>query len=150
MFIRRLTKTAAVVTLLSAAACSPDSGPTLSAPAAHARAQAGTLTLIDIRRPDEWRQTGVAEDALRVNMEHPKGIAGFVGQVAAEVEGDTGAPIGLICRTGNRSRQMQRALREAGFTEVYNVEEGMAGSRAGPGWAARGLPVEPVGADDLP
>lgn len=150
MFIRRLTKTAVVLALLSAAACSPDSGPTLSAAEAHARARAGTLTLIDIRRPEEWRQTGVAEDALRINMVHPKGTVGFVGQVAAEVEGDTGAPIGLICRTGNRSRQMQRALREAGFTEVYNVEEGMAGSRGGPGWIARGLPIEPVGADDRP
>lgn len=150
MFIRRLIKTAAVLMLLSAAACSPGTGPTLSAPEAHARARAGTLTLVDIRRPDEWRQTGVAENALRINMAHPKGAAGFVGQVASEVEGDTGAPIGLICRTGNRSRQMQQALREAGFTEVYNVEEGMAGSRAGPGWIVRGLPVEPVGADDRP
>lgn len=150
MFIRRLIKTAAFLMLLSTAACSPDSGPTLSAPEAHALTRAGTLTLVDIRRPEEWRQTGVAEDALRINMAHPKGTAGFVGQVASEVEGDTAAPIGLICRTGNRSRQMQQALREAGFTEVYNVEEGMAGSRGGPGWIARGLPVEPVDAEDRP
>lgn len=150
MFTRRLIKTGAVLMLLSAAACSPDNGPTLSAPEAHARARAGTLTLVDIRRPEEWRQTGVAEDALRINMAHPKGADGFVGQVAAEVEGDTGAPIGLICRTGNRSRQMQQALREAGFTHIYNVEEGMAGNQSGPGWIARGLPVEPIGAEDRP
>ena len=148
MFTRRLSNAAAVLMLLSAAACSRDSGPALSAPEAHARAQAGALTLVDIRRPEEWRQTGVAEDALRINMVHPQGTAGFVGQVAAEVEGDTAAPIGLICRTGNRSRQMQQALRKAGFTEVYNVEEGMVGSRAGPGWLARGLPLDPADAKD--
>jgi hypothetical protein len=29
-----------------------------------------------------------------------------------------------------------------GFTNVYNVSEGMAGSKAGPGWIRRGLPIE--------
>lgn len=37
---------------------------------------------------------------------------------------------------------MQRVLREAGFTQVYNIKEGMAGSAAGPGWIKRGLPVQ--------
>jgi len=143
MFMQRLTvAAAAALMLLSIAACSRNSGPTLTAPDAHAQAQAGALTLIDIRRPDEWRQTGVAEDALRINMAHPQGTPGFVGQVASEVGGDKNAPIGLICRTGNRSTHMQRALREAGFTQVYNIDEGMTGSSTGPGWIARGLPVE--------
>ncbi|HWR78228.1 MAG TPA: rhodanese-like domain-containing protein [Thiobacillus sp.] len=140
MFVQRLT--AAALVLLSIAACSPDSGPTLAAPDAYAQAQAGQLTLIDIRRPDEWRQTGVAAGALRINMAHPQGGPGFVRQVAAEMDGDRDAPIGLICRTGNRTTHMQQALRDAGFTQVYNIKEGMVGSSAGPGWLARGLPVE--------
>ena len=143
MFLQRLTlAAAAALMLLSINACSRDSGPTLSAPDAHAQARAGALTLIDIRRPDEWRQTGVAEGALRINMAHPQGAPGFVGQVAAEVGGDRNAPIGLICRTGNRTTHMQQALRKAGFTQVYNIDEGMVGSSAGPGWLARGLPVQ--------
>ena len=145
MSVQHLTAaTAAALILLSISACSPDSGATLTAPDAHAhaQAQAGQLTLIDIRRPDEWRQTGVAQDALQINMIHPQGAAGFVGQVAAEVGGDRNAPIGLICRTGNRTTHMQQALRKAGFTQVYNIDEGMVGSSAGPGWIARGLPVE--------
>jgi rhodanese-related sulfurtransferase len=144
MPVQRLTVAAtAALMLLSISACSRDSGPALTAPEAFAHAQAGQLTLIDIRRPDEWRQTGVARDALRINMVHPQGASGFVQQVAAEVGGDRNTPIGLICRTGNRTTHMQRALREAGFTQVYNIREGMAGSAAGPGWIARGLPVEP-------
>ena len=144
MFVQRLSvAAAAALMLLSINACSRDSGPTLAAPEAYAQAQSGTLTLIDIRRPDEWRQTGVAKDALRINMAHPQGVSGFVQQVAAELGGDKNAPIGLICRTGNRTTQMQRVLREAGFTQVYNIKEGMAGSSAGAGWIARGLPVEP-------
>jgi rhodanese-related sulfurtransferase len=142
MLMQRLSLAAAAgLMLLSISACSQDSGPTFVAPDAYAQARAGQLTLVDIRRPDEWRQTGVAQGALRINMAHPQGAAGFVRQVEAEV-GDKNAPIGLICRTGNRSTQMQQALAGAGFTKVYNIEEGMAGSSAGPGWIKRGLPVE--------
>lgn len=143
MLMQDFSVAAAALMLLSISACSQDGGPELSAPDAYAQAQAGQLTLIDIRRPDEWRQTGVARDALRINMAHPQGAAGFVQQVAAEVDGDRNAPIGLICRTGNRSTHMQQALRQAGFTRVYNIKEGMVGSSAGPGWIKRGLPVAP-------
>jgi rhodanese-related sulfurtransferase len=128
--------------LLSINACSRDSGPTLAAPDAYAQTQAGTLTLIDIRRPDEWKQTGVAKGALQINMAHPQGEAGFVAHVTAELKGNKNAPVALICRTGNRTTQMQHALTKAGFTQVYNVKEGMVGSAAGPGWIARGLPLQ--------
>lgn len=138
-----LAAAAATLILLPLAGCSTESGPALSAPEAHAQAQAGQLTLIDIRRPDEWRQTGVAEGALRINMVHPQGVPGFVRQVGAELDGRRDTPIGLICRTGNRTTHMQKALQEAGYTQVYNIKEGMVGSRVGPGWIARGLPVEP-------
>ena len=140
---RLFVATATALMLLSVIACSGESGPELTAPEAYAQAQAGKLILIDIRRPDEWRKTGVAKEALRINMAHPRGASRFVQQVAAEVGGDRNTPIGLICRTGNRTTHMQQALREAGFTQVYNIREGMAGSAAGPGWIARGLPVEP-------
>jgi rhodanese-related sulfurtransferase len=129
-------------TLLTMHACSRDSGPNLSAPDAYALAQAGQLTLIDVRRPDEWKKTGVARGALRINMAHPLGDEGFIRQVSAEVGGNRNAPIGLLCRAGNRTVHVQRMLQAAGFTQVYNVKEGMTGSSAGPGWIPRGLPVE--------
>ena len=37
---------------------------TLSVREAHEQAKAGKLLLIDIRRPDEWRDTGVPEGAI--------------------------------------------------------------------------------------
>lgn len=134
---------AATLALMLLAGCSAESGPTLSAPEAFAQARAGKLTLIDIRRPDEWRQTGVAAGALRINMVHPQGVAGFVREVGAALDGRRDAPIALICRTGNRTTRMQKALQDAGFTNVYHIPEGMAGSPAGPGWIARDLPVDP-------
>ena len=116
--------------------------PDLSAPEAADAVQAGKITLIDIRTPPEWKQTGVAKGAKLVNMLHPQGASGFVNQLLSEVQGNKNAPIALICRTGNRTTQIQRFLQGQGFTQVYNVKEGMAGSGAGPGWLKRGLPVE--------
>jgi rhodanese-related sulfurtransferase len=126
-----------------ASACARDTGPNLGAPEALELAKTGKLTIVDIRRPEEWRQTGVAEGALRLDMRQPGGAQGFAQALLTRVGGDRNAPIGLICRTGNRTTQVQQALQELGFTQVYNIKEGMAGSGAGPGWIRRGLPVTP-------
>lgn len=138
---------AAVLLLLAAivfgGGCGAQAGAELSAPEARQAALDQGLTLIDVRTPAEWRQTGVAEGALRIDMNQPGGATGFVAAVSRAVNGDRTAPIGLICRTGNRSGVMQRVLLDAGFTSVANVAEGMVGSRAGPGWLKRGLPVDP-------
>jgi rhodanese-related sulfurtransferase len=136
--IRRL---AALGFLLAAGyACSVESaGPELSAQEANRRVQAGEMILVDIRRPEEWRQTGVAKGAARLDMRDPA----FADKLLQLAGGDPNAPVGIICRTGNRTTQMQRALAGIGFTQVYNVREGMAGSQAGSGWIRQGLPVEP-------
>lgn len=115
----------------------------ISAPDAYTALEAGKLTLIDIRTPPEWRQTGLAKGAQRLDMLHPGGAQGFVADLLQKVGGDRNAPIGLICRTGNRTTQVARYLEAQGFTQVFNIKEGMAGSGAGPGWVRRGLPVEP-------
>lgn len=117
-------------------------GALMSAPEAQAAAEAGQLTIIDIRTPPEWRQTGVAKGASLIDMRHPQGAQGFMVEVLRQVGDDKDAPIGLICRTGNRTTQVQKYLEAQGFTRVYNIREGMAGSAAGPGWLRRGLPVE--------
>jgi rhodanese-related sulfurtransferase len=143
MLVPRLSVSViAAFMLLSVNACSRDSGPTLAAPDAHAQAQAGKLTLIDVRHTDEWLQTGVAKGALRIDMTNNQGEAGFIRQVSMALNGDKNSPIALVSLTGNRGSNAQRVLREAGFTHVYNIKEGMMGSSAGPGWIQRGLPVE--------
>ena len=117
-----------------------DAEPDMNAPDALAAVQAGKVKLVDIRTPQEWRQTGVAPGAGRVDFylgpEHL--LAGILQQAG----GDKNAPIALICRTGSRTTHAQKFLQAQGFTHVLNVKEGMAGSAAGPGWLRRGLPVE--------
>jgi rhodanese-related sulfurtransferase len=111
---------------------------TLTATEALEKARAGEVTLIDIRTPAEWRQTGVASGALTIDMT----TRTFVQEVLNAVAGDPNAPIVLICRTGNRTGYTRDALAKMGFTNVSHVPEGMAGSAAGPGWVRRGLPVQ--------
>ncbi len=131
-----------LASLLIAASGIALANPDLTAPEAAAAVAAGKITLIDIRTPPEWKETGVAKGAQLINMLHPQGAPGFTNALLDKVKGDKNAPIALICRTGNRTTQVQRYLQSQGFTQVYNVREGMAGSGAGPGWLKRGLPVD--------
>ena len=110
---------------------------TLSTPQAHEAAVSGAIILVDIRRPDEWSRTGVGEGAVPINMLDRD----FIDQVSAQVGGDRSLPVALICARGVRSRKMSNRLKQAGFTNIIDVPEGMLGSGAGPGWIKRGLPT---------
>ena len=136
--LRHIVFAVALLAVAGFARATPD----MSAPDAAAAVAAGKITLIDIRTPPEWKETGIAKGSKLVNMLHPQGAPGFTHALLEQVKGDRNAPIALICRTGNRTTQVQRYLQNQGFTQVYNVKEGMAGSGAGPGWIKRGLPVE--------
>lgn len=109
----------------------------LTAPEALELVQAGQITLIDIRRPDEWARTGLPQGAVALDMRR----ADFGSALLAALEGDRSAPVALICARGVRSARLGAALRKAGFENLMEVPEGMLGSGAGPGWVKRGLPV---------
>ncbi len=111
----------------------------LTPPEASALADAGKILLIDIRRPDEWAETGVPAGAHPLDMRRPD----FTQALLALAGGNPGRPIALICARGVRSNRMSGHLAEAGFTRIGDVGEGMLGSPDGPGWLARGLPVTP-------
>jgi len=104
---------------------------------AHRMAQDGTLLLVDIRRPDEWQATGIGEGAHGIDMRRTD----FSAALDAVSGGDRTGPVALICARGVRSAALAARLQQSGFARVLDVPEGMLGSRAGPGWLARGLPV---------
>ncbi|MCH8477318.1 MAG: rhodanese-like domain-containing protein [Wenzhouxiangella sp.] len=103
----------------------------------------GEALLVDIRQPEEWAQTGMARNAIGISMLHPEGQQGFLRDLVTATGGRLDAPVVLICRTGNRPSQVRQALESMGFTNVSHIPEGMIGSRAGPGWIASDLPVDP-------
>lgn len=104
---------------------------------AHRLAGAGNITLVDIRRPDEWAKTGSGEHAIRLDLRRED----FIKQLDKLVAGDRNAPLALICARGVRSARENNKLIAAGFTNIIDVPEGMLGNAGGPGWIKRGLPL---------
>ncbi|AJG17787.1 rhodanese-like domain-containing protein [Cupriavidus basilensis] len=54
---------------------------------------------------------------------------------AASLAKDKSVPIIVVCQTGQRSGKGQAALKEAGYSEIYSLEGGLAA------WQQAGLPV---------
>lgn len=116
-------------------------GPKIDPAEAHRRAQAGDITLIDVRSPQEWRETGTPENALLITMHGKNGISGFVSNVEAATGGDRSRPVALICAAGGRSSNLQARLEKQGFKTVIDVSEGVEGGLFSKGWKGRGLPL---------
>lgn len=137
---RRTLLLSAAGTLIAGASFAqtvPGNGGKLTAPDAHSLAVSGQITLVDIRRPNEWAQTGSGQGAHRLDMRRKD----FIPELLKLVEGDPSKPVAVICARGHRSFNMSVALKKAGFTNIIDVPEGMLGSRAGPGWIKRKLPL---------
>jgi rhodanese-related sulfurtransferase len=109
----------------------------LSPPEAHRLAAAGLAVLIDIRRPDEWLETGVPEHAHPIPMGHPL----FLAKVEAIAGADRTKPLILICQAGVQTRALQRKLIDSGFRNVTHVRGGVAGLGTDKGWVGYGLPM---------
>lgn len=133
--------TAAVLTLVASAGWAGlvDAGEVMSASDAHKLAADGKLVLVDVRTPEEWRETGVPASAHAISM-HQAGPE-FVRQLDAALGGDRSKPLAIICRTGNRTSSIVAPLEKAGYARVIDVSEGMAGGRNGKGWLKTGLPI---------
>ena len=116
-----------------------DLGRVVSAKEAHSKAQSGEIVLVDIRTPEEWTETGIPANAKAITMR--EGDPAFHAALAAAVGNDRSRPLALICRTGNRSTRILAELRQAGFTNLLNVAEGVAGGPHGEGWLKAGLPT---------
>ena len=96
------------------------------------------VTLIDIRREDEWKQTGIIKGAKPITFFDNTGRINpnFVPEFTAAVKPDQ--PVALICRTGNRTKVASQAIaQQLGYKKVMNVTHGMMG------WLAEKRPVVP-------
>lgn len=133
----------AVVAMLGAIGLA--AGDEIAAPAAYERAASGNLTIIDVRRPSEWRETGLPEGAVGISLHNMVFLerGDFAADVAAALGGDRDAPVATICAAGVRSARAEEILRDAGFTNVVNIGEGMMGNDRVPGWIRRALPRRP-------
>jgi rhodanese-related sulfurtransferase len=91
----------------------------------------GSLILVDIRRPDEWRSTGSAKGALRINMLSPD----FAARIKMLQTSNPGKKIALICQVGVRSARLSKNLEAQGLTALVDV---VGGTQL---WIDQGLPI---------
>jgi len=111
--------------------------------------------LVDVRTEPEWEYVGrpdlssLGRDPVLVPWKRwpeMKVRASFAAEVeAAGVPPD--APVLLLCRSGQRSRDAAIALTAAGFRACFNISDGFEGPKDGDGhrntvsgWRATGLP----------
>ncbi len=94
------------------------------------------VKIIDIRRPEEWKQTGVIEGSILLTAFDGRGqfVRSFPVEIEKHVKKDE--EFMLICRTGNRTSNLSTVMSErAGFTKLLNVEKGITD------WIKAGNPV---------
>ncbi len=95
------------------------------------------VPIIDIRRPEEWQQTGVIKGSHLITFFDKRGnynVRAWLEKLAPIAGKDD--PFILICRTGRRTGIVSHFLDEkVGYTKVYNVQKGITD------WIAKGKPV---------
>jgi rhodanese-related sulfurtransferase len=101
-------------------------------------AQKNGTIIVDIRRPEEWVETGVIEGAELITAFtadgglHPE----FQPKFFALVQ-DPSTPIMLYCRTGNRTGMLGDALlNQVGLTNISHLTDGIVG------WSAAGFETQ--------
>ena len=102
------------------------------------KAREDGVIIIDIRREEEWQETGIIPGAEMVTAfdasgrVHPEFLDGFRSVVPGPE-----TPVMLYCRTGNRTTSLGNALIEQlGFSNVTHLSDGITG------WLAEGREIE--------
>ncbi len=85
------------------------------------------LQIIDVRTPEEFAE-GHLDGAQMIDFYE----GDFITRIS---ELDRSQPYLVYCRSGNRSGQTRELMEELGFTDVRDVDGGIAA------WTAAGLPV---------
>ena len=115
-----------------------------------------SAVLIDVRSKVEFDYVGHPVGAVNLIWkdypawdENPDFVAEVQAHLRANGGDDTARPILAICRSGARSMAAAKTLSAAGYTNLYNVEEGFEGDkdadghrRCVNGWLHHGLPWE--------
>ncbi len=86
------------------------------------------LVVLDIRTPEEFNEARLA-DAIMVDF--------YADDFAAQLDTlDKDVPYVLYCRTGNRSSDAVKTMKDLGFVEVYEIDGGIVN------WYDQGFPIE--------
>jgi rhodanese-related sulfurtransferase len=84
------------------------------------------IKLIDIRRPEEWRFTGVVEGSIKLTAFNNRGQfqKSFIGLLEKTVKPDE--EFAVICQTGGRTAALSNWLASrGGYKNVLNIKDGI-------------------------
>ncbi len=85
------------------------------------------LVVLDIRTPEEFNEARLA-DAIMVDF--------YADDFADQLDTlDKDVPYVMYCRTGNRSSDAVKTMKDLGFVEVYEIDGGIVN------WYEQGYPV---------
>ena len=100
-------------------------------------AQENGGVVIDIRREEEWKETGIIKGSQTITAFTKNGkIHPDFPKKFFDLIDDVDVPILLYCRTGNRTGTLGKALIEqVGQTNVSHLSEGIVG------WKKQGFPI---------
>ena len=85
------------------------------------------IPLIDIRRKDEWKSTGIVENSILMTFFDKNGKAN-TNEWLKELNNiaNKNDPVILICRTGRRTGIISKFLSEkVGYRLIYDVTDGI-------------------------
>ena len=126
-----------ILTLLLSSLALADSS-TLSTQQVQEAIKKGT-TIIDIRRPEEWKQYGIIEGSHKITFFDAVGnydVNAWMAQFAQVVK-DRNQPVILVCAHANRTKVVGKFLDEqVKMKNVYDLEGGI-----NYGWIDKGLPT---------
>lgn len=98
------------------------------------------VTIVDIRTPEEWKETGIVEGSHLLTFFDKNGrynIDAWISDFEKIV--NKNQPVILICRTGNRTTTVSNFLdKKMGYQSVYNVKKGILD------WIKTGNPIVKV------
>lgn len=83
--------------------------------------------LLDVRTPGEFEAEHIA-GAYNVPLD-------TLGEHGAEIRAGVTGPVVLVCRSGQRARRAEEALKSAGMTNLHVLDGGMGA------WMSAGMPV---------
>ena len=97
------------------------------------------VTIVDIRRPEEWTTTGIVAGSLLLTFYDDQGNCDLQTWLAAlQPLAPPDKPLILICRTGYRTGLIgELLLEQSSYQQLYNVTDGILG------WIAEGYAVQP-------
>lgn len=94
---------------------------------ARLRADRPDTRLLDVRTPGEFEAEHI-QGAYNVPLD-------TLGEHGPEIRAAVAAPVVLVCRSGQRARKAEEALKSAGMDNLYVLDGGMNA------WGAAGQPV---------